>query len=307
MFCLQTCHLVYRYRHDVVLDGIDLQVPQRSIYGFLGPNGAGKTTTLRLVLGLLTKQQGEIEIFGKRLQDDRCAILRRVGSMIESPSFYDHLSARENLLLLQRILHCPRQRIDDVLALVGLADVGRKRTAQFSLGMKQRLGIAIAILHEPEFVILDEPTNGLDPGGIVEMRELLQRLNRERGVTLLVSSHLLAEVEKLATHVGILHRGRLRFQGTLRELCERQRGLQSTALRTGDDRAAATILMQHGCRARSTERGLLLPALDDVAVAAIVRDVVRAGIGVHEVAAVRGDLESIFMGMVEDVGVKEAA
>ncbi len=299
MHCIQTSQLRYRYSTDPVLDGIELQVPQGSIYGFLGANGSGKTTTLRLMLGLLEQQSGEIRLFGQRLRDDRIGILRRVGSMIESPSFYDHLTAAENLRLLQIVHRCPRRRIDDALALVGLAQTGRKRTAHFSLGMKQRLGIAVALLHEPELLILDEPTNGLDPNGIVEIRELLQRLNRESGLTLLVSSHLLSEIEKLATHVGILDRGRLVFQGPLRELRERQRQALGIVLRTGDDAAAANLLTAAGIDVQREDDGLRLPALTPDAVASLNRQLVERGVAVYELAVQHGDLEHIFMGMME--------
>ncbi|MBA8886659.1 ABC-2 type transport system ATP-binding protein [Dokdonella fugitiva] len=307
MSCLQTRQLVHRYRDDLVLDGIDLDVPAGSIYGFLGPNGAGKTTTLRLLLGLLACEGGEIRVFGRRLQDDRRGLLRRIGSMIETPSFYEHLTARENLLLLQRIHRCPKARIDEVLELVGLAGTGRKRAGMFSLGMKQRLGIAIALLHGPELLILDEPTNGLDPNGIVEMRALLRHLNRERAMTLLVSSHLLAEVERLVTHVGILHRGRLLFQGPIDALRARQCATRLLVLRTDDDVAAQARLAQAGHVARIEERRLVLPALDDAGVVAIVRDLVGAGIGVREVGGSRDDLESLFLDMVDPAIAREAA
>jgi len=217
--CLETSELSYRFsRKAIVLDKIDLRVPEGSIYGFLGPNGAGKTTTLRLLLGLLRKQQGRILFFGRPFDGDRIASLRKVGSLIESPSVYGHLTAVENLAVWQKIYQCPRERIALVLQWVGLADTGRKKAGQFSLGMKQRLGIAVALLNDPSLLILDEPTNGLDPGGMIEIRELLQQLNREQGVTILLSSHLLSEMEKLVTHTGIIHRGRLLFQGSLDEL-----------------------------------------------------------------------------------------
>ena len=307
MLSLQTLGLAHRYGHDVVLDGIDLQVHAGSIYGFLGPNGAGKTTTLRLLLGLLRRQQGEIRVFGRPLHDDRIALLRRIGSMIESPSFYDHLTARENLALLQKVYRCPKARIDEVLSLVGLADTGRKRTGQFSLGMKQRLGIAIALLHSPELLILDEPTNGLDPNGIVEMRELLLRLNREHGLTMIVSSHLLAEVERLATHVGIIHRGRLQFQGPLRELQQQRHGGQSVVLRTDDNDAALRVLHASGVATTVRPDHLRLEAVDETAVATLNRTLVLAGIGVHEIRASDNDLERIFMDIVEARPQREAA
>ncbi|HEY4107639.1 ABC transporter ATP-binding protein [Puia sp.] len=221
---LETTGLSHRFSGDApVLSGLDLRVPERSIYGFLGPNGAGKTTTLRLVLGLLKKQQGEIRVFGKPFAENRMAILPKLGSLIESPSVYSQLTAVENLRVLQKIYRCPPDRIGHVLRLTGLADTGKKKAGRFSLGMKQRLGIAIALLNDPALLILDEPTNGLDPEGIIEMRELFRELNRQ-GVTLLVSSHLLAEMEKLVTHLGIIHKGQLLFQGTLETLREGRNG-----------------------------------------------------------------------------------
>jgi len=207
-----------------VLDRIGLRVPAGSIYGFLGPNGAGKTTTLRLVLGLLRKQSGRIEVFGKAFETDRLGILGRTGSLIESPSLYASLTAEENLRVWQKVYRCPEKRIDEVLVLTGLAETGRKRAGRFSLGMKQRLAIAIALLNDPALLILDEPTNGLDPEGIVAMRELFRMLNRERQVTILISSHLLGEMEKLITHAGIIHKGRLLFQGSLEELRREHEG-----------------------------------------------------------------------------------
>ena len=299
MYCLQTRQLVHRYGRDTVLDGIDLSVPHGSIYGFLGPNGAGKTTTLRLLLGLLVRQQGEITLFGERMERHRVGILRRIGSMIESPSFYEHLTARENLRLLQTVHRCPPQRIDEVLSLVGLAGAGGKRTSQFSLGMKQRLGIAMALLHDPSLLILDEPTNGLDPNGIVEIRELLRRINRERGITLLISSHLLSEIEKLATHVGILHRGRLRFQGSIEALKQQQHAMRAVVLRTGDPAATLRVLDATGLRGTTRDDSITLPPLPRERIATINRDLVAAGVAVYEIGLERNDLESIFMNLLE--------
>jgi ABC-2 type transport system ATP-binding protein len=192
-------------------------VPRGSIFGFLGPNGAGKTTTLRLALGLLKKQQGEISLFGKPFHEDRLGILGRVGSLIESPSLYPQLTAAENLEVLRKVYRCPPRRIAEVLQLTGLEGTGKKKAGRFSLGMKQRLGIAIALLNEPALLVLDEPTNGLDPEGIVEMRHLLSSLNAQ-GTTILISSHLLGEMEKLISHAAIIHQGKLLFQGTLADL-----------------------------------------------------------------------------------------
>lgn len=221
MYTIEIKDLTYRYsKEETILNNISLQVPEGCIYGFLGPNGAGKTTTLRLILGLLKKQKGSIRLFNQSFDDHRIEILKRTGSLIESPSLYAHLTALENLTVLQKIYQCPTTRIKEVLDLVGLSNTGRKKAGKFSLGMKQRLSIAMALLPAPSLLILDEPTNGLDPGGIVEIRELLKKLNKQHQLTIVISSHLLSEIEKLVTHTGIIHRGRMVFQGPLEKLYE---------------------------------------------------------------------------------------
>jgi len=212
---VQVENLSYYFGKQKVLDGISLLIPTGSIYGFLGPNGAGKTTTLRLIVGLLKNQSGNIRVFGEDFNRHRIRALEKIGSLIEQPSIYLHLNARENLEIYRLTYRCPQKRMNEVLDMVGLTGAGRKKARDYSLGMKQRLAIAIALLHNPELLILDEPANGLDPNGIIEMRNLLLQLNREFGKTILVSSHLLAEVEKIATDIGIIHEGKLLFQGTL--------------------------------------------------------------------------------------------
>ena len=301
MYCLQTRALRHRFSNGQrVLDGIDLRVREGGIYGFLGPNGAGKTTTLRLLLGLLRQQEGEISIFGKALARHRIEILRKVGALIESPSLYAHLSAAENLALAARIHRVANARVIEALGQVGLAGVGRKPAGQFSLGMKQRLGIALALLHRPSLLILDEPTNGLDPNGSVEIRELLLRLNRESGVTLLVSSHLLAEMEKLVVDVGVIRDGRLVYQGTLDDLKKRQRSAAPTHLATDDDARALALLSRAAVAAERTPAGIRLPALADAHVADINRRLVAAGIGVHAIGARADDLETVFMDLLAE-------
>lgn len=301
MYCLETTDLSHRYSNDdTVLKGINLQVPQGSIYGFLGPNGAGKTTTLRLILGLLKTQQGTISIFQKRFDTHRIEILRNVGSLIESPSLYEHLTASENLTVLQKVYRCPKGRMAEVLDLVGLPDTGKKKVGEFSLGMKQRMSIAVALLHSPSLLILDEPTNGLDPNGIIEMRQLLSRLNSENGVTIVISSHLLAEVEKLVTHVGIINRGRMVFQGTMSELKRKQQQVLSVGVGTNDDEAALKIMAQHVPTARMIDGRIVMPAMSNEQIARINRLLVESGLDVHEIRAVSNDLETIFMGLVEE-------
>jgi ABC-2 type transport system ATP-binding protein len=295
--CIEVTGLVHRYRNgDAVLDGVDLNVPAGSIYGFLGPNGAGKTTTLRLILGLIAQQHGAITIFGLPLAAHRVDILRRVGSLIESPSLYDHLTATENLALHQLIHRLDARRIGETLELVGLAGTGRKKTGEFSLGMKQRLAIAVALLHDPQLVVLDEPTNGLDPNGIVEVRALLTRLNRERGITIVISSHLLAEIERLATHVGIIHRGRLLFEGTLDALQARR--TTHVALGTSDDTRALALLSRHSIAATIANGRIVMPSMPDALIGQLNRYLVDAGLDVHELHTSGDDLEAIFMNLV---------
>ena len=271
-----------------------LQVQEGAIYGFLGPNGAGKTTTLRLVLGLLRLQEGAVAVLGRSIPRERLAVLRRVGSSVESPSLYGDLTAAENLEVWRLLFDVPRSRIPEVLRLVGLADTGSKRARAFSLGMKQRLALAVALLHEPELLVLDEPANGLDPQGILEMRDLLLQLNRERGITILVSSHVLSEVARLVSHVGVIRRGELRFQGTLSSLLERRR--RETVLRTSDDGRAAGLIPS----ARRENGKVVTPHRSDAETAGMVRTLVAAGIDVHEVTPLAADLERLFLDLVED-------
>ena len=298
MYAIETRDLTHRFSNDDVLRRVDLRVATGTIYGFLGPNGAGKTTTLRLILGLLRQQAGPIELFGRPLRRERIDILRRVGSSIESPSLYGHLTARENLEVWRRVFGSPSARIGEVLALVGLAGTGRKRAEQFSLGMKQRLSIAVALLHEPTLLILDEPTNGLDPHGILEMRDLLIRLNRERELTVLVSSHILSEVEKLVTDIGIIHRGALVFQGALSALVAQSEQSSFVTLGTTDSARTLEIVSAAGHRGRIENGRVLVRPMPIDEIGRLVTRIVQAGIAVHEVATVKKDLERIFLDMV---------
>src|SRR5687767_14574926 len=210
---IRTSGLSYHYSRDVqTLHNINLLVERGSIYGFLGPNGSGKTTTLSLLLGLLKAQKGDIEMFGQHLHANREAILSKIGSLIETPSLYGHLTARENLEVYRNTYGASKARIEEVLEIVGLADTGKKVAKKFSLGMKQRLSIALALLPNPELLILDEPSNGLDPAGIIELRALVKALNKEHGMTILISSHILSEVEKMVSHLGIIYKGRMRSE-----------------------------------------------------------------------------------------------
>jgi lantibiotic transport system ATP-binding protein len=301
MYCVETVNITHKFSEkDTVLNNINLQVPQGAIYGFLGPNGAGKTTTLRLVLGLLKMQQGTVKIFGKPFTTHRIEILKKLGSLIESPSLYGHLTAAENLRVLQTVYQCPPQRIKDVLDIVGLPDTGGKKAARFSLGMKQRLSIAIALLHNPALLILDEPTNGLDPNGIIEIRELLKKLNKEHGMTILISSHLLSEIEKMVTHVGIIHQGCMLFQGTLAELQSKQTIKAVVQFTTNNIAKTVDIILAAGLAPTVANELVTMPAVDKEMVATLNAQLVRAGIEVYEIGHVKNDLESLFMDIINN-------
>lgn len=297
--CVETLNLTHKFSQtETALNLVNLQVVEGSIYGFLGPNGAGKTTTLKLILGLLKKQHGDIHLFGEPFVNNRVETLRRIGSMIESPSLYGHLTATENLKILQKVYRCPKERIQEVLSLVGLARTGGKRVSQFSLGMKQRLGIALALLHSPSLLILDEPTNGLDPNGMLEIRELLQKLNREHEVTILISSHLLSEIEKLVTHVGIINRGRILFQGTLADLLSKRRQNSFVVFETNDEAKAGRLIRGLGLSPRVESGRVEVPALERERVADINRTLVQGGVEVFQIGRVESDLEKIFFDVI---------
>jgi len=208
---VQTHNLTKTYEGIHRVDQVHLQVEEGEIYGFLGPNGAGKTTTLKMLLGLVKPSKGDIEIFGKSLKRHRSTILQRTGSLIESPSYYGHLTGLENMKVMQRLRNVPDQNVEEALRIVRLENQKNKKAEQYSLGMKQRLGIAMSLLAFPKLLILDEPTNGLDPAGIGGIRELIKSLPKRYGMTVLISSHLLSEIDQIATSVGIISEGKLLF------------------------------------------------------------------------------------------------
>lgn len=218
---VKTNGLTKIYGNQVSVNNVNMLVNENRIYGFLGPNGASKSTTLKMILGLAHPTKGDIYIFGRRLNPkNRIEILRNIGSLIESPSYYGHLTAKENLKIFAALLDVPQKNIDKVLSIVRLDKQQNKRVSQFSLGMKQRLGLACALLSFPNLLILDEPTNGLDPAGIQEMRELIKSLPQKYGMTVIVSSHLLSEIDQMAEDMGIIANGKLMYQGELNKLHE---------------------------------------------------------------------------------------
>ncbi len=300
MYALETTNLTHAFGGETALNNVNLHVPEGAIYGFIGPNGAGKTTTLRLILGLLKKQRGDIKFFGESFSKNRLGILLKVGSLIESPSIYAHLTAKENLRVLQKIYQCPANRIDEVLQVVNLANTGKKKAGHFSLGMKQRLSIAIALLNDPTLLILDEPTNGLDPNGIIEMRELLKKINQEKGTTIIISSHLLAEIERLVTHTAIINKGSIMFQGTLQELVSKRQQASMVLLETNNHSKTLQLLLDNNITARVDNEKIVMPVMPKDALAAINRQLVQGGVDVYEITTVKNDLESIFINLINN-------
>lgn len=218
-YILETNHLSKQSGNTYRVNDLSMAVPENCVYGFLGPNGAGKSTTLKMILGLIHPNQGSIKIFGKVMNSaNRLSILRQTGSLIENPGGYGHLTGLENMQIIQKLKGVREAEIAPALKTVRLYDQRDKKLSNYSLGMKQRLGIAMAILGNPKLLILDEPTNGLDPAGIQEMRQLICSLPKERNMTVIISSHLLSEIEQMADQVGIIHHGRMLYQGTLADL-----------------------------------------------------------------------------------------
>jgi ABC-2 type transport system ATP-binding protein len=278
-----------------VLKNLSLQVPRGSIYGFLGPNGAGKTTTMRLLTGLLPQQGEHIQFFGQSLSTQLPGLFHKVGALIETPSLYLHLSGLDNLRVVARLRGISEQLAMPALEWVRLEKAAHKKAGQYSLGMKQRLAIAMALLSGPELLMLDEPVNGLDPSGMVEMRELMRDLNREKGVTIFISSHLLHEVEKMCSHIAIIHLGSVRFQGTMQQLSAQAASEKSLTI-TVDEAGhwLDNVKESHPMAALMQPDKIQLTVSSRDEAAAINRQLVQAGAPVCELRLHDG-LEEWFM------------
>ena len=291
---VRTQGLCKQYGKVLRVNRLDLKVPEGAIYGFLGPNGAGKSTTLKMILGLVHPTAGFISVFGKEVDGhNRLDMLKQVGSLIESPSYYGHLTGEENLKVVQTLRGVPEKDVYEVLEIVRLEGQRNKKAAHYSLGMKQRLGLAAALLGFPRLLILDEPTNGLDPAGIQEMRELICSLPARFGMTVLVSSHLLSEIDQMADHVGIIREGELVFQDTLETLHQHSR--HNLALRTGDNEGALKLLRQGRVPCAQEEDYILLPRLDDPDAAKLIRYLIGHGVDVLRLEERQKSLEDIFL------------
>jgi ABC-2 type transport system ATP-binding protein len=294
---IETSGLTRRFGAKLAVDDLNLLAPEAGVYGFLGPNGAGKTTTIRMLLGLIRPDMGEVCLFGVPLAADRRSLMRMVGALVETPSLYPHLTGRENLEVTRRLLGAPRKLIDDALEIVKLAQDANRRVREYSMGMRQRLGLALAMLNKPRLLVLDEPTNGLDPAGIHEMRDLIRRLPAEFGATVFLSSHLLSEVEQIASHIGIIHQGRLLFQGTLAELqAQRQEHLIIGVRHPEGAEQAMRCLTAAGWGARRRDDGMLtVSAATRDAASRINSLLVNQGLKVFHIALAQASLEDIFL------------
>ena len=298
---LKTIELTKRYKNRVAVDHLTIAVHRGEIFGFLGPNGAGKSTTIRMILHLVFPTEGDVEIFGQSLKKVRHGALAKVGAVVEKPAFYNHLSALRNLEILGGLQQpVSRRRIMELLERVGLADRADDPVKTFSHGMNQRLGLALILLNEPELVILDEPTTGLDPQGMKEVRQLILELSRQRGVTIFLSSHLLYEVELIATRMAVIHQGRLRAAGSVRELLKE--GPSSVLIKTDRPEALLGFLKKDEVyRSAIAEDEGVQVEIDLEQIPELNRRLVRSGFNVQALVP-RRTLETYFLDLIREQG-----
>jgi len=298
---VQTEQLTKTFQKQQAVDHVDMVIREGEIYGFLGPNGAGKTTTIRMLLGLMKPTSGTVRIFGKELQKHKLDILRQVGSLVENPSYYPHLTAYENLNVVREIVGVPHKRISEVLETVRLTEAAHRKVKGFSLGMKQRLGIAAALMHQPKLLVLDEPTNGLDPSGIIEIRELIKSLPQQYGMTVLISSHLLSEIDQIATAVGVVSRGKLIYQDQMSNL--RKLARSTIRIQCSEPGKAVAALKQLELAAAHEQEQLILENCSNRSVADAVSLLVHQGHDIYRVEENKQSLEQIFLSMTDGVSL----
>jgi ABC-2 type transport system ATP-binding protein len=293
-YAIETVGLNFNFGNQAIVKDLSLQVPKGSIYGFLGPNGAGKTTTIKILLNLLKSPSDQVFIFDKEINSNRIAILKRIGALVEQPAIYGHLTGKENLVNRCILLGIKKTKADEMLSLVGLAEAANKKANKYSLGMKQRLGIAQALISDPELLLLDEPTNGLDPNGIIEVRNLMIDLATKHQKTILVSSHLLAEIERTATHVGIINKGQLLFQGTINELHLLSKPMLEIEVDNIEN--ASTLLIKQGYEVTTkTEKVITVPFVSSQKSGELNTLLIQNGFTVSSLYQQRKDLENLFL------------
>ena len=298
---LQIKNLQKVFKDTQVVNLSSLSVQQGEIYGFLGPNGAGKTTTMKMILSLISRTAGEIEVFGQSIGTDK-QYLNQIGSMIEEPSYYPNLTGYENLLVFQKILGFDKKNIQETLKIVGLDQPKNKKklVKDYSLGMKQRLALAFALVKKPRLLILDEPTNGLDPAGIHEIRELIIKLAKEQGITVFISTHILSEVEHIADRVGIINHGQLVYEGEIRKI-QSNKWLEVRGDFRGRREAISQVLFGYPCKMLEIQEDKLkLTNLDDQQISSLLRDLIVEKVPIYEVKQEQETLESIFLNLTKE-------
>ena len=298
---LQIKNLQKEFKDTQVVNLSSLSVQQGEIYGFLGPNGAGKTTTMKMILSLISRTAGEIEVFGQSIGTDK-QYLNQIGSMIEEPSYYPNLTGYENLLVFQKILGFDKKNIQETLKIVGLDQPKNKKklVKDYSLGMKQRLALAFALVKKPRLLILDEPTNGLDPAGIHEIRELIIKLAKEQGITVFISTHILSEVEHIADRVGIINHGQLVYEGEIRKI-QSNKWLEVRGDFRGLREAISQVLFGYPCKMLEIQEDKLkLTNLANQQISSLLRDLIVEKVPIYEVKQEQETLESIFLSLTKE-------
>lgn len=292
---ISTQNLSRMFQTVQAVKDVSLNVPPQVVYGFLGPNGAGKTTTIRMVLGLIRPTAGTVNLFGEPFTRRDWKRLEKVGALVESPSLYHHLTGRENLEVVRWMLGLPNKNIARALAIVGLEKDAHRLVRQYSLGMQQRLALALALINDPALLVLDEPTNGLDPSGIQEIRAMIRDMPRDHGVTVFLSSHLLSEVEQMATHVGIIQKGSLLYQGSLANL--KKRWGPMLQIQVDRDTEALAFLSGLGWDVRLDQQCIIVSGVDENQAPEINRALFQRGFQVRQLAMRQPGLEEMFLEM----------
>ncbi len=298
-YIIQTHKLTHHYnKSHTAVDQLSIHVPRGSIYGFLGPNGAGKSTTMRLLTGILPDEHQAVEMFGQPLRQQMPEIFERMGCLVESPALYKHLSGAENLKYIAKIRHIAPEEIDKILEIVELQDAQNLKVKKYSLGMKQRLAIAMALLHQPELLLLDEPVNGLDPKGIVDIRKLLIKINAELGASIFISSHLLSEIEKLCTHTGIIVKGKLRFEGTMEALSQKFGQCRIRVSLKNPTAVSTKIPDTYPCEVHPEKKEMEIVLSQKEDIPSLVNALIAAGAEIYEVKILEG-IEEWFMSITK--------